>query len=274
MLSSSYLYGLRSTATARTGSIVSGVVSRRLGGKSKCQRFSSSSKGGTDALSLRQQAHEARQQRANQMHAEIASITQKQENRHVKESGKILRRKGFSEFLGKHKTNLSVVVVSFLTVVLSVKLVQGTHKYGDLEKEVESSQAQAEEMRQLLRSIGSQEYLAQLANRCARELNDSYSQPGRGWGSTKTTQSMDNMSSTITNILAQDIGAKIGDAALTEDQQSAKHIQELNSQPITGDAAIEKLNALQTPQPVTNTPDDQQWVQGDKNSKKKSVFVI
>ncbi|CAB9525235.1 expressed unknown protein [Seminavis robusta] len=277
MLSSSYR--LRSgTATAR--SILSGAFSRRLGGGGgKCQtRFSSSSsKEGTDALSLRRQAQEARQQRANQMHEEIAAITQKQEKRHAEEAEKKLKWKGFSEFLGKHKTNLSVIVVSFLTVVLSVKLVQGKHKYEDLEKELESHEAQAEEMRQLLRSIGSQEYLAQLANRCARELdNNNRSKRGSSWGATKTTQSTDDMSSTITNVLAQDIEAKIGDAALTEDEQSSKHLQQLTSQP-KGDAAIEKLSALQpTPQSASNpATDEQQWVQGgDKNSKKKSVFVI
>ena len=93
-------------ATAMDGHVVGATAATRRGSArwsttTTTSNSSSSSSGGNalgkkdDPLGLRKQAIESRQQRANQLHDEIAAITQKHDTRHAEEKAKTRTLKGF-----------------------------------------------------------------------------------------------------------------------------------------------------------------------------------
>jgi type IV secretory pathway TraG/TraD family ATPase VirD4 len=113
--------GVPKMTTTRRSTRAVGTASRRMIGA----RFSTSSTSGTavttkpkDPLELRKIAQEARQQRANQLHDEIAAITQKQDKRHVDD---VAKTRSFKGFTGKCLLYLTVYCVIFLEFLSHAK---------------------------------------------------------------------------------------------------------------------------------------------------------
>lgn len=211
----------------------------------------------------------------------------------------------FSEFLGQHKTNITVIVVSFLTVVLSVKLVryevlqhtfmshlfvvlqalisnqfllssnpwqvQTKKKYKELEKELINTQGQVDQKRNLLKAITDQSFVHEMATKCTKEVNNKTSNVFSFWG---RSSSKANMEAQISSVLETQLNNLIGDEGLTEDEKNAKQFEELKQD---NGSEIDKIKALT----MENSTKEEEGIQiemmddasGNKVVK-KSVFRI
>ena len=281
------------------------------------------------------------------MHNEIESIVKKHDQKHTEEINRAKTFSGFlgekntvlylvnwvgvvpllifnffdlfsfpstTDFLGKHKTNISVIVVSFLTVILSVKMVRNLHaaqgsfvtivttlhniwytiinfyrtnltmhyvpqvqikqQYKELEKKLINTQGQVDQKRNLLKAVTDQSFVAQVASHCAKESEQNQS---KSWF--RTSSNKENIQTIVSSVLQQELDHLIGDEALTEEEKNAKRFKELQASSSNKSSSVEqqdvKLSGLLAEQSKVNEGEEVELVT-DANGKviKKSVFRI
>lgn len=236
-------------------------------------------------LAARQEKAKAR---AKQLHNEIETIFEKQDKNHADEAKKAKSWKGFMEFLGSNKTNVSIIIVSFLTVVLSVKMVQAKQVTRKLEEDLQKTEKMLVEKRALLKTITSEAFFSGMSKKCDSALNTTaLSKKSRTWiGNVSKTRSSHTAASTeslLATVISNEMKASVGDAALSEDEISAREIEALQNSAVDGvgdreSVTIGKLSALSERDALDEALDQQalEWTV-DANGKKvakKSVFVL
>jgi len=152
-----------------------------------------------------------------------------------------------------------------------------------LEQELKETDEKLEEKRLLLKTITTQSFQSTLADHCATKLTSPDSKDASssswGWSGCKSASISSNnrqdIKAALYTVLAHDLNALVGDAALSEDEKTAKDLQELQDD----DAKLKALSESSESQKVVEqdaNPTKEVWVEDADGKKivKKSVFVI
>jgi hypothetical protein len=165
--------------------------------------------------------HKAKAMKAEQLHRELKAMMERQDERlRVEQSRGLFTRIG--DFMKQSRSQIINILAAFACVVLAYQIAV-IRRYGRLlEQKVKENEQELRDKQALLRSLTGEDFLTRVADQCAAQLASS-SRSG-GWFGPSNKEKTAAM---VLPILQKEIGAMIGDSALTEEEKKEKVVKEL-----------------------------------------------